>query len=113
MFLRRAAERAKSEVGMFGWLLAQYQEQEQLSDEDLAAELEATDGLSVVRLALCGQPRPDADFQREIKRIAERVGVSPFRLAALVRRAQTLASWRDATGRDVRAARRHEEDEEP
>ncbi|MFN8534093.1 MAG: hypothetical protein U0556_11160 [Dehalococcoidia bacterium] len=106
-FLNLAARRARREPKLLGSLLARYQEQGNLSDIELAEELDASEQAMTI-LALCGRPRPDR-FQADVLLIAERTGISRFRLAGVLRKAEAVDALRQVGG-GLRAARRREDD---
>jgi hypothetical protein len=75
------ARRAAAEPFFLARRLAAHQQARGLSDLDLAAELHCTaEALTMVRL--CRAPREGADGAEDVRRVAERFGCDPARLAA-------------------------------
>jgi hypothetical protein len=59
-------------------------------------------------LGLCRRPRSDREhFMADVRRIAERFGISQDRLAEVVRRSDALTALREAESEDVIAAARN------
>lgn len=108
-FLLRAGERARSEPGLLGALLAEYQSRSGLDDAALATEL-GLDIEGLARLRLCRPPRDDS-FAADLESIAARTGASALHLARLVRLTRSLGALSEAAPLDegLRAARRTEE----
>lgn len=73
--------------------LTLYQEQEHLTDKQLAARL----GCSVEslhRLALCERPRADSNFHEDVIRIAEYIQADTLQLAMVIRAAESREALR-------------------
>ena len=107
-----AALRASGRDGFLGAILRAYGEALALSDQGVAERLGCDiDGLRF--LALCGEPRPDAQFASDIQNLAHRVGADPTALAQAVRLGMALRVLRSAppVGLLV-AARDHQPEDE-
>jgi hypothetical protein len=115
-WLGHAAERARSESWTLGRLLSRCCELEGISEADVATELGCT--LDTLRwIYLCRIPS-QSRFSDDVGRVAERFGLEPRRLAALVRRADAVAALasphHDADDAELLlAARDREEGEDP
>ncbi|GIW07692.1 MAG: hypothetical protein KatS3mg060_2497 [Dehalococcoidia bacterium] len=110
--LRHAAQRARREPTLLGFLLAQYQEHYGLTEKRLA-EVLGIDELGLARLSLCGLPRRTSFFE-DVGAIAGRTGVRERELAVIIREAEFLRNRRRERDAwfNFRAARRQEDDEE-
>lgn len=112
--IRALARRVADDPFFLGCALAEYAGSEGL-DERALAELLGCSISTLAPLALCRRPRPQPPFFRQdVERIAERFGLKADVLAALVRRADAIASLRQARAsggqpRDVLAAARDRE----
>lgn len=78
-----AAELAKARPDYLAWVLAQYMELENLSDETLALLLQIKIS-QLPRFGLCLRPRRD-HFTADVEQISARFGVSSYALAKVVR----------------------------
>jgi len=80
--------------------LAAYREQEGMSEEELADELNTLPEL-VVRLALCKRPQPSSpNFAGEVRELANYTLANPARLAGILRQVDALeglSEWVNAT----------------
>lgn len=88
--LAKLAHRLRDNPTFMASILATYQQQERLSDDALAAQLQTTPEM-VVRLALC--KRPDASspqFADQVRQIATYTNGDAGQLAHLVRRVDSL-----------------------
>lgn len=117
--LARFARRVEGDPFFLASALAAYARTEALDDAGLAAAL-SCDPSALTPLRLCRRPRPEpAAFRADVDRIAARFGADPGALAQIVRRADALATWRDAppaAGRDdagLLAAARDRDDAPP
>lgn len=112
--LHRLAQLARDQRTLLAGLLVLYEEQEGLTEEDVAALLGA-DRDALTKLALCQRPRMEAaHFRADIERIASYAQVSPTPLAKLVRAAVAFEQRVGATARVSRillAARDRDADE--
>jgi hypothetical protein len=79
--LEDLAWRATAEPVFLGARLAAYQVEHGLSDLGLARELGCT-AEALTMLRLCRAPREGADGAEDLRRVAERFGCDPARLAA-------------------------------
>ena len=76
--------------------LAEYARSEGLDDDGLARLL-GCERATLTPLRLCGIPRPDPEqFRADVLAIAERFGIAPNTLTAVVRRGQSLSRIREA-----------------
>jgi hypothetical protein len=115
--LERLAGRVAGDPAFVAYALALYAESEQLGDEALADRLGCGAGtLPLLRLCLAPGAGP-GEFERDVRQIARRFGVSEEKLAAAIRRGLVLAKFRSAGVRaegTILAARENEEcGEEP
>lgn len=74
--------------------LAEYARSEKLDDDGLAAALGCA-RTDLMRLRLCGAPRPD-HFRADVDAIATHFDIDPNALTAIVRRGQSIARLRVA-----------------
>lgn len=95
--LERFAQRLEGDEFFLANVLNVYAESEGLDDEQLAQSL-GCDLRILLRLRLCRAPSNDADFQRDVEIIAERLGVDHFALAEAVRRGQVVSRLRISMG---------------
>jgi hypothetical protein len=114
--LESLARRAEGEPFFLASVLAAYARSEGLPDDaGLAAALGCRVGdLSMVRLCRAPRTEPDA-FWEDVRRVAERFGMDPERLAAAVKRGRVVLRFqaaRPAPGGGLMAAR-DREDEPP
>jgi hypothetical protein len=114
--LNALAARAAGDPFFLASLLATYARSEELDDARLAAAL----GCPVTELTmirLCRAPRTDPkEFWEDIHQVAGRFGLSPDRLAEVVRRGRVVTRLREAPspeGGYLMAARDAEEEEAP
>jgi len=82
--LSRIARLARAHPTYVAHALAQYQQDEALDDAALAVYLQCEDSM-LVRLALCGLPRPAPQFADDVQEIATYAGANPMRLMRLLR----------------------------
>lgn len=82
--LSRIARLARAHPSYVAHALAQYQQDESLDDAALAAYLQCEESM-LVRLALCGLPRPAPQFVDDVQRIAASTGANPMCLMRLLR----------------------------
>ena len=108
--VRRAAGAAAERPAFLAWTLARFQASEPLDDAGLARWL-GTEPERLPWLALCRRPRPTA-FGADVRAIAERCGVAPSRLAALIRQVDALTAL-DAVAQDAGVLAAAREQEEP
>jgi len=113
-WLGHAAERARNEPWTLGWLLSRCCELEDISDDDIATELGCTPD-TLHWIYLCRAPS-QAHFSDDIGLIAQRFGLEPTRLAALIRRVDAVAALaapcHDASDTVLLMAARDREDAE-
>lgn len=95
--LTRLAELARTRSEFLASLLAVYQEQKKLNDQQLA-EFLGCEVAALTHLALCQRPRPFPDFRHDVERIALHVQANPLQLAKLVRDAESLEDMRQEQG---------------
>ena len=86
--LRRAADRARTRPTFLGWVMAQYEQLESLSELTLRERLRVV-AEDWPRLQLCLRPRPD-QFLDDVTQIALRFGIDRAALAAVVRRVDAV-----------------------
>lgn len=82
--LSRIAQLARAHPSYVAYALAQFQENESLDDAALAAYLQCEESM-LVRLALCGLPRPAPQFADDVQQIAAYTGANPMCLMRLLR----------------------------
>lgn len=82
--LARIAQLARAHPSYVAYALAQFQEDESLDDAALAAYLQCEESM-LVRLALCGLPRPAPQFVDDVQQIAASTGANPMCLMRLLR----------------------------
>jgi hypothetical protein len=91
-FLRRAAERARSQPFYLAAALLDWAEREGWDDAELAARLGCAPN-DLPGVLLCRRPvGTGAQFRQDVERIAERFGLEPLRLAEAIRSADALAA---------------------
>lgn len=106
--LARLAKLARTRKAFLASLLAVYQEQKKLDDQQLA-EFLGCDVEALTHLALCQRPRPVPNFWPDIERIASHVQADPLQLMKLVRTAESLEDMRQEQGQAfLLAARDHD-----
>ena len=113
-WLRHVAERTRNEPWTLGRLLSRYCTLESSTEGEIATELGCTpDTLSWI--FLCRTPSQKG-FRDDVESIAQRFGLEPSRLAALVRRADAVvalaAPYHNAGDGELLLAARDREDEE-
>lgn len=112
--LHRLALLARTRPALLANILALYQEQEELSDEQLATLLQC-DVESLPKLALCERPREAPYFRQDVERIAAYIHADVKQLANVLRAAEARAALQQRSGitsPTLLAARDHEEDGE-
>jgi hypothetical protein len=88
--LSKLAKRASQTPDFFGSLLSAFQQQEDLTTNELAKFLGMRAQL-LPRLALCRRPRSDSsDFAKEIREIARFTETNPDMLLTILRRVEAL-----------------------
>jgi hypothetical protein len=101
--LDRLARRVEDDPAFMASVLAIYARSEGMDDAALARAL----GCSADQLAslrLCFRPRSEpAYFRRDVQEIAAYFGIEPEVLAAIVRRADSLAPWQPLGERAARS----------
>jgi hypothetical protein len=112
--LERLARRAEDDSFFLAQLLACYARSEGLDDGGLARYLGCPPA-ALTALRLCRAPRPaPREFWDDVRRIGERFGADPDRLAALVRQGQAIRKFQAAAGsRGLLLAARDAPDEGP
>ncbi len=88
--LANFARRLRSDARYMSYVLAAYQKQENLMDEDLVRELGTLPAL-VVRLALCKRPVSSSSrFAEEVREIADYTLTDETQLAGILRQVDVL-----------------------
>jgi hypothetical protein len=110
----KVAARLASSPKSMAWILARYKEIEDVDDASIARQL-GVDEHQLHHLAMFGRPRPYL-FTEDIETIAEHFDIDQLVLASLVRRVESLETFRayqnfEATG--LLAAARDHAAEEP
>lgn len=96
--LARAASRAAAWPHLFAWVLARYQQINDLTNEDVCDML-ACDRDTLNHLRLCGRPDPDpAEFAIDVQRVADKLGVDAALLASIVREVDAHTAFTTADG---------------
>ncbi len=103
--LARLATLAQHRPRLIASLLAIYKEQEDMNDEQIAAQLRC-DSEALVRLALCRRPRSLPHFWKDVERIATHVHADPFQLANLLRIAEAVEQMQQQQGESFLLAAR-------
>ncbi len=109
--LEHLAALARTRASLLAGLLADYQEQEHLSNEKLAALL-TCEVSTLARLALCRRPRPAPQFRQDVERIAHYVGANPRQLGELIRQMEARLELQRTSvinSSSLLAARDHDE----
>lgn len=97
--LSRIARLARAHPSYVAHALAQYQRDESLDDTALAVYLQCEESM-LVRLALCGLPRPAPQFVDDVQQIAASTGANQIRLMRLLRSVEARHALRlEATPR--------------
>jgi hypothetical protein len=92
--LNHLAARVATDPLFLASALAEYSRSEGLDDDGLATALGCL-RTDLTRLRLCSVPRPDPEmFHADVLAIAERFGIAPNTLTAVVRRGQSLSRLR-------------------
>lgn len=92
--LDHLAARVASDPLFLASALAEYARSEGIDDDGLAIAIGCLRA-DLTRLKLCGAPRPDPEqFRADVLAIAERFGIAPNTLTAVVRRGQSLSRIR-------------------
>lgn len=111
--LDRLALLAQERPGLLAGPLMLYRDQEDLNDQQLAAQL-GCDAEAIPRLALCQRPRPAPHFMEDVERIARYIHADMMRLARLIRAAESREALRARqsafTPPALLAARDHDEE---
>ncbi len=87
------ARLARSHPSYVAYALDQYQQDESLTDTALAEYLMCEES-ALIRLALCGLPRPAPQFADDVQRIAAYSGANPIRLMRLLRSVEAQRTLR-------------------
>ncbi|WP_147448681.1 hypothetical protein [Corallococcus terminator] len=87
-WLKRVAERSRSQPGMLGHVFGMYQSLEDRSNEQLAVDL-ACSPETLNLLALCIRPEGEA-FLDQVKDICRRFEVKPSALVTVLRRVEVM-----------------------
>lgn len=88
--MARAVARFTADEFFVAWALERYRTAEGLKEEQLASFLECPPE-HLARLAMCRRPLGSSPrFAQEVQAIAASAGANPFRLAALLRRVETI-----------------------
>ncbi len=105
--------RLKSNPDFVGYVLARYQEQESISDENLPAILGTLPEL-VFRLALCRKPDANAaNFATSVREIADYTLVDESLLADIIRQVSSLEALSKSAQHEFLAAARDRDDAGP
>jgi hypothetical protein len=113
--LHRFAQLAQNCPALLAGPLTLYQDQERLTDRQLAARLGCTVE-ALHRLALCERPRSDPNFREDVARIAEYIqAANTLQLAMVIRAAESREALHQQTAQNVTphvllAARDNEEE---
>jgi hypothetical protein len=92
--LDHLAARVATDPLFLASVLAEYARSEGLDDDGLATTLGCL-RTDLTRLRLCSAPRPEPEqFRADVLTIAERFGIAPNTLTAIVRRGQSLSRIR-------------------
>jgi hypothetical protein len=83
-----AAHRARSHPAYLGWILRQYKELENRSEDDIAQFLGIA-ALDLRRLSLCLRPRTD-HFAEDVRQIGEKFQVEATTLAGIIRLVESV-----------------------
>jgi len=88
--LANFARRLRSDPRYMSYVLAKYQQQENIEDKDLARELGTLPALAA-RLALCKRPASSSgQFAEEVREIADYTLTDEAQLAGILRQVDTL-----------------------
>ncbi len=99
--LDHLAARVATDPEFLASVLAEYARSETLDDAGLATALGCPTA-DLTRLRLCGSPRPGAEhFRADVAAIANRFGIDPNVLVAIVRRGQSLSRLRAGQSSEV------------
>lgn len=90
--LRRAARRARARPEFLGWVLARYEDLEEIGGASLRERLRVP-AEDWPRLQLCLRPRADA-FLPDLTQIARAFGIDTSALAAVIRRVDAVEAVR-------------------
>lgn len=94
-WLARAAARSTDHSWTFGSIVTAYCEIEGCSKQDVAAQLDCSVD-TLMWISLCRRPGPDG-FAHQVHSIATKFGVSAPKLAAMVRRVDSISALRSST----------------
>ena len=111
--IEELVRRLKDNPDFVAYVLARYQEQEGISDENLPAVLGTLPEL-VSRLALCRKPQTDAaNFATSVREIADYTLVDESLLASMIRQISSLEALSKSSRHEFLAAARDRDDVEP
>jgi hypothetical protein len=111
--INELVKQLKGNPDFLGYVLARYQEQEGISDENLPAALGTLPEL-VSRLALCRKPDADAaSFATSIREIADYTLVDESLLSDIIRQVSSLEALSKSSRHEFLAAARDREDVGP
>jgi hypothetical protein len=111
--LERLAGRLRRDPRFMSYVLAAYQSQENLTEEELSQELRTLPAL-VVRLALCKRPSPSSpQFAEQVREIAEYTLTDAARLANILRQVEALESLSRHTSLSLQAGDEEAESSRP
>ena len=106
-------KRFRENPGYMAYVLARYQEQEGISDENLAGALGTLPHLTI-RLALCRKPDTGAtDFAARVREIADYTLMDESVLANIIRQVSSLQALSTASDRQLLSAARDRNDAGP
>lgn len=111
--LNRLALLAQKRSGLLAGPLALYQEQEGLTDQQLADRLRC-DVQALPKLALCERPRQASHFREDVERIAQYIDADMIQLAKVLRAVESRETLRQGThtiAPTLLAARDHQDDD--
>jgi hypothetical protein len=98
------ARRLRGNPRYMSYVLARYQQQENIGDEDLARELGTLPALAA-RLALCKRPASSSvQFAEEVREIADYTLTDEAQLAGILRQVDTLEKLTGRSTLSVRTA---------
>jgi hypothetical protein len=106
-------KRLRENPDYMAFVLARYQEQESISDEDLAGALGTLPDLAI-RLALCRRPDTGApDFAARVRQIADYTLMDESLLANIIRQVSSLHALSTASEGQLLSAARDRGDSAP
>ncbi len=90
--LKTLVKKLQAEPEFMASLLANYQREEHLNDDELIAQFDITQNM-FIRLALCKRPNSSSPtFASEVKQISEYTNIDPFLLVNMIRQVESIES---------------------